>query len=138
MPTSVVAAYAVGLWLATWAWAFSSRHVMPATEWPRLGVPSLAWLPWMALLPATAGACGDAAGWRVLGPRVLPAARARACVASLVAGGVFVWLSGVLLPALAALRIGVWPVLAWCVLGSALTVLPVARMLPTIASKESP
>jgi len=113
------------------------RHVMPAVAWPRLAVPSLAWLPWVALLPAAAGACGYAAGWRLFGPRVPPAARASACIASLVAGCLFVWLSGVLLPALAALQAAAWPVLAWCVLGSALAVLPVVRMLRKTSWKEN-
>lgn len=127
-PSAVVAAYASGLWLAAWALVVSVNLVITRAQWRQLGLPAQAWIPWLALLPALAGTCGFAAGWRVFGPDRRVAQQARACGVALAAGCVFPWLSGALLPLLAALRTGMWPALAWCVLGSALMALPVARV----------
>ena len=66
------------------------------------------------------------------GPDRRVAQRARACGAALAAGCVIPWLSAALLPLLAALCTGMWPALAWCVLGSALMALPVARVTQDI------
>ena len=127
-PLAVSAAYAGGLWLAGWALAAAVQLVMAGAQWRRLGLPQPAWMPWLALLPALAGACGFAAGWRVFGHGRRAAQPAHGCGAALAAGCLFPWLSGALLPLLAAWRSGMWPALAWCVLGSALMALPVARV----------
>lgn len=131
-PLAVVAAYAGGLWLAAWALAATVPLVMTSVQWRQLGLPQHAWMPWLAVLPALAGACGFAAGWRLFAPRRRTAQRARACGAALAAGCLFPWLSGILLPLLAALRTGIWPALAWCLLGSALMALPVMRVTDDI------
>jgi len=127
-PLAIVAAYASGLWLAAWALVASAHLVISGGRWRQLGLPEQAWSPWLALLPALVGACGFVAGWVVFGPVRRTAQQARVCGAALTAGCVFPWLSAALLPLLAAWRVGVWPALAWCVLGSALMALPVARV----------
>jgi hypothetical protein len=132
-PLAIAAAYAAGVWLAAWS-LIASAHWLMTTSVPLrpLGLPGPTWTPWLALLPALAGACGFAFGWHVFGPRGRSTPHGRACGAALAAGCLFPWLSGALLPLLAAARAGAWPALLWCVLGSALMVVPVSRATRTL------
>lgn len=126
LPLATAALYAAGLVLATWTLAVAAQVLNPTLPWRALSSDHRGGLPVLVLLAALVGAGGFALGWRVLGPRrpSLP----RAAAAALAAGCAFPWFSGLLLPLLAAGRAGVWPLLAWCMLGSALMVLPVARV----------
>lgn len=124
----VAAAYAAGLWLACMAWVAGVRFVMPARgDFMPHGLPP-AWLPALAFVPAALGALGFVWGWRWLARSVDKPTAARAHALSFAAGWVFVLLSGVLLPVLAAFRAGAWPALAWCVLGGMMAAAAVNRL----------
>jgi hypothetical protein len=126
-PLAIAAAYATGRGLAAWAFAASPPLLMAGAPSRQLEMPEHAWMPWPALMAAALSACCLTASQRAFGPRRQTAAQPRAWAAALAARRAFPWLSGLLLPLLAALRAGLWTLLAWRMVGSALIVRPVAR-----------
>lgn len=131
-PWGVAACYAAGLCAAAWLLA-GAAQVTSGTALSRpLQWPAPGWMLWLVLLPGLAGACGFAAAWSVFGARWRQLPPLRSCVAALAAGSAFPWLSALLLPLLAAMHAGAWPLLAWCVLGSALMVWPVTRAVRVV------
>lgn len=112
-----IAAYSAGVWGGLTAWAALAQYVLPGRGHALGKLGSFHWVFLINLLPALLCALGFAVGLTVL-RRPVACSHSRWRVA-LALGLVFplsLWLLG---PVFHRLGTGLYPALAWCLLGSA-------------------
>lgn len=110
-------AYSFGVWVALTTWAALAQYVLPGRGDALGKLGSFRWVFVINLVPALLCATGFAVGLlagRSRAPMV--ATRGRA---ALLLGLLFPLTLPLLAPAFARLSPGLWPALAWCVIGSA-------------------
>jgi hypothetical protein len=95
------------------------------------------WLPLLALAAALWAAAGFVLALSVLPDRRGAAASPRAWMGAFAAGAAFPWLSGMMLPAFAALRAGAWPLEVWWFAGSMAAAAGVRLLFTRRPSKET-